>query len=151
LTGRASEIDVPGAGPSAVVERARGRRRRRRAGAGAVLGVAVLLGGAAVGQGLRPDGDARALTSYGAGGGSPVLDWPMADVGNGLGWARDIVRSESGTVYGLSTSAGPGGSPEAYRPVVYGSSDGSEWTPAAMPDDVRVNGLAASGDTIYAV
>lgn len=151
LTDRADGIDVPGAGVGAIADRARQRRRRRRAGSAAVLGAAVLLGGAVVGQGLRADDAAEEVTSYGAAMGAPELDWTMVDVGDGLGWTRDVVRSESGTLYALSTAPGDSGATASYRPVVYTSVDGSEWSETTMADDVRVNGLAASGDTIYAV
>lgn len=151
LSGRATELDVPGAGATAVAELARSRRKRRRTGSAAVLGAAFLLGGGVIAQGLRADDASQDVESYGAALGTPALDWTMVDVGNGLGWARDLVRSDSGTLYAVSTGAGSPDSPDVDRSVVYSSTDGGEWAPADMPHDVRVNGLAASGDTIYAV
>ncbi len=150
LSGRAAEIDLPAAGPGTIADRVRARRRRRRAGSAAVLGAAVLLGGAVLGQGLRSSDDQQ-VESYGAAVGAAELDWTMVDVSNGLGWTRDIVRSESGALYALSTASGDGSWQASYQPVVYTSVDGAEWSPVAMAEDLRPNGLAASGGTVYAV
>ena len=151
LTGRAAEIDLPAAGTGTIAERARARRRRRRSGSAALLGAAVLLGGAVIGQGLRSSDDDQQVESYGAAVGSSELDWTMVDVDDGLGWARGIVRADSGRVYALSTAAGDGSSPSSYRRVLYASADGSEWSEVAMADDLKPSGIAASGSTIYAV
>lgn len=148
---RAEGLELPGAGAPVVAERARARRRRRRAGAGAALGVAVLLGGTVVGQGLRPERQADEVASDRAAEAASALDWTLVSVKDGLGSATDMVIADSGTAYALSTTAGGVDQTVASEPVVYSSPDGSEWTAVEIPEDIRVQGLAADGDTIYAV
>ena len=87
---RAEGLELPGVGAPVVVERARARRRRRRAGAGAALGVAVLLGGTVVGQGLRPERQADEVASDRATEVASALDWTLVNVKEGLGSATDV-------------------------------------------------------------
>ena len=148
---RAEGLELPGVGAPVVVERARARRRRRRAGAGAALGVAVLLGGTVVGQGLRPERQADEVASDRATEVASALDWTLVNVKEGLGSATDMVIADSGTVYALSTATGGVDQTVASEPVVYSSPDGSEWTAVEMPEDIRVKGLASDGNTIYAL
>ena len=150
-------LDLPPAGVDAIVATAR-RRHRRRQVVGAAATAAVVAVTAIGVTRLGDDGDGGEFRSA-SGSADAIapevadpLQWSVLDPDGELGFARQTVVGDDGTIYALSTA--PGATWEdttSLAQVVWRSADGAEWTAQEQGGALAISALDESGGVLYAV
>ena len=150
---RAGGIELPPPSIALVMDRAARRHRHRRAAVSACTAVVVLTAALSVSN----LGDTPATEEVFARPAGPVLIesslvWNAVTPKVALSWANSTVVGPGNAIYSLSTAPGPVATGDGPSPAtLYRSTDGIEWAPAVLPDNLNASSLATSDRFLYAI
>jgi hypothetical protein len=141
----------PGNGLNAAIARGRRRRRRLRVAETSVIAAFAVLAGTLLYGRVNTEPATRVATPAGeVAGPTTPFAWSLLDDDSAVGMMQSFATTAAGQLYALSSAPGQTDFNNQTQ-VLYASADGQTWTQHPMSSGLRLSGLSAVGDNLYAV